>query len=499
MKTGRSLTTGILTLLLIAGFAISSQAQFEKQITTQPFTTIEAGGMLKIYLIPSDTHEIRIESEKPIDEVLEMEVDDGALEIESKWDMKDRSWKQDKLEVYISFIELREIESEGMVKIDSKDGVLVSEKLSLELQGATKTNLKIDVEKLESEVSGAAQLELSGKARMHSLEGSGAANIKAYELQTEKTDVEVSGASMAYVNASEKLTGSKRGVAQINYEEAPAVVEIDKTASMERMVEKSTSRNKYEDSVKVKVGKFDVQVIDSDTTIIKMGRSQIRIDDDGNVEIGQEKLDREFDGHWSGFYLGVNGYMTEDNNLTLPDEYKELDLTYEKSINVQLNIFEQNFNLIRERFGLVTGLGFEWNNYRFDNDVVLVDGDDGIDFKQKDPEKTYEKSKLVVSYLTLPLLFEFQTNSDNDISSFHIAAGAAGGLRIGSHSKNVIDGDKNKQRSDFHMNPFKLDGMVRIGWGKLNLYAAYDVVPLFKDDKGPELYPFNVGVQILGL
>lgn len=493
MKTGR-LITGILVIVIMTGFGKKADAQFEREIYTKPYNKIELGGFMQAHLIPADTHKVVIQAFEELPDDYEIEVVNNSLKLNF-----DKKFREDNvIRVYLNFNELKEIEAGGMVGLKTKNVPIKTPHLTLELEGASVSNLELDVEELQSECSGAAKVNLSGRADSHELEASGAANVKAYNLETRKTQAEVSGAAMAYVNASQILKGKTEGVAKLHYKNKPGKVEINKSESFEKMIDKKVSR-KYEDSVKVKVGKFDVQVIDSDTTIIKMGRSQISIDDEGNVEIGKEKMDRKFDGHWSGFYLGVNGYMTEDNSLTIPDAYEKLDLTYEKSINVQLNIFEQNFNLIRERFGLVTGLGFEWNNYRFDNDVVLDGGASDFAFKPEDPNKNYEKSKLVVSYLTLPLLFEFQTNSDNDISSFHIAAGAAGGLRIGSHSKNIIDGDKNKQRTDFHMNPFKLEGMVRIGWGKLNLYTAYDAVPLFKDDKGPELYPFNAGVQILGL
>lgn len=498
MKTGRNIAKVIFTLLIMVGVITTTQAQYEKEFAVESFTRLEADGILKVYLMSSDMHKIRVESKSPIDNVFDLEVVDGTMEIESKWNTNGKSWKQEALKVFISFVELRTIEAKGMVDIESKNGKLKGEKLNLELQGATQTKLDIEVDKLNSEISGAAKLTLSGKARHHTLEASGAANVKAYDLETLSTNAEVSGASMAYVNASEELTGSSDGISQLHFKDKPARLNIDKSGSVEEMVRNGISKTHYKDSVKVKVGKFDVQVIDSDTTVIKIGRSQISIDNQGNIEVGKDKRKRRFDGHWSGFYLGVNGYMTPDNELSVPEVYEELDLTYEKSINVQLNVFEQNFNLIRERFGLVTGLGFEWDNYRFDNDVLLVEENDGLAFEEPNPDKSYEKSKLVVSYLNLPLFFEFQTNSGNNISSFHIGAGTIGGLRIGSHSKNIINGNKNKNRNDFHLSPFKLDGIVRIGWGKLNLYTAYDMVPLFKDNKGPELYPFNVGIQLLG-
>jgi hypothetical protein len=50
------------------------------------------------------------------------------------------------------------------------------------------------------------------------------------------------------------------------------------------------------------------------------------------------------------------------------------------------------------------------------------------------------------------------------------------GLRIGTHTKFVYEnGDKetDKERGASSMNPFKLDLMARIGWGKINLYGKY--------------------------
>jgi hypothetical protein len=98
----------------------------------------------------------------------------------------------------------------------------------------------------------------------------------------------------------------------------------------------------------------------------------------------------------------------------------------------------------------------------------------------------------------LPKFLDLPIDSDNDINSFHLSAGVVGGLRIGTHTKTVYNGNnKNKEREAFYLNSFRGDALVTIGWGKLNLYASYSLVPLFKDGKGPELYPFNVGLQLL--
>jgi len=207
----------------------------------------------------------------------------------------------------------------------------------------------------------------------------------------------------------------------------------------------------------------------------------------------------KFNGHWSGFDLGVNGYLSPDNDFSLPSSYQFLDLTMEKSINVKLNFLEQNFTLIRNHFGLVTGLGLEYNNYRFADDVVLTEDDNKVlkRLVNTDETRNYSKSKLVVDYLNVPLMLEYQTNKFSKSNSFHISGGMIFGLKIGSHSKLVFDsGDKQKDRNFTSLNPFKYDATVRIGWGVINLYADYSLGTMFKKDKGPELYPFAVGITL---
>lgn len=56
---------------------------------------------------------------------------------------------------------------------------------------------------------------------------------------------------------------------------------------------------------------------------------------------------------------------------------------------------------------------------------------------------------------------------------------------------------KTKNFDDFHMQPFKFDATVRIGWGFVNLFATYSVNEMFKKGKGPEVYPWTIGITFV--
>jgi hypothetical protein len=129
-------------------------------------------------------------------------------------------------------------------------------------------------------------------------------------------------------------------------------------------------------------------------------------------------------------------------------------------------------------------------------------------------------NKMVVSYLNVPLLFEYQTNRYRRLNSFHVALGVIAGVRIGSYTKQEYDNKEEtyslvdnygntvatfdvehytvRDRGSYHLSPFKVDAAFRVGWSHLNLFATYSLTPMFQKEQGPELYPFTVGISLLG-
>lgn len=256
---------------------------------------------------------------------------------------------------------------------------------------------------------------------------------------------------------------------------------------------------------------------DKDTVRIKLGRKHILIIDDEIVTDDslsytfsffddQDTVDEDpsFDGHWAGIDLGLNGYSTTSQSITFPSESSFMSLDASKSWGVSLNPIEKNFNLYKERIGLVTGVGFDFNNYRFNHNISLIPNGDSLSF-YADTVRQFDKTKLVTTYLTVPLILEAQIpvrrakHSDKNI---HIGAGVIGGVKIGSHTKVAWSENgiynKDKVQDDFHLSTFRYGLTARIGYGGLNLFANYSLSSLFNENQGPELYPFTVGLSIIG-
>jgi hypothetical protein len=254
------------------------------------------------------------------------------------------------------------------------------------------------------------------------------------------------------------------------------------------------------DELKIRLG-------DRGLTLSENGKIPVlKIDRYNDEEFYQEDEDngekrrrsrRRFTPHWSGVEFGLNNYVTSDYSFTLPAQDNFMDLNTGKSYNFNINFAQLGIGLTRH-FGLVTGLGFEFNSYFFDGNNNIMKDDDGV-IVEYDAELdgiTLEKSKFTTTYFVIPVLIEAQIPVSRG-NTLNIAGGMIGGAKLGSKTKLVyFDGGKEKikEKDDYSLNVFRYGPTVRLGYESFQLYATYYMNGLFQENKGPELYPLQVGV-----
>lgn len=274
-------------------------------------------------------------------------------------------------------------------------------------------------------------------------------------------------------------------------------------SDIEKELDALNGDTKDNDTTKIRIGKMKISVIDDGNDII-INKDDFEDDwdndwdwddDTNDFSFGRKKHKNRFEPHWAGIGLSMNGFLDANQSMELPKGYEYFDLNTNKSVQFDLNISELGINLIKERVGLVTGFGFRWNNYRFANsDVVVYKGDAGITY-YIDSVSNYTKSKLSVTYLTVPALIEFQVPIKGE--SLYLAAGVEGSVKLTAKMKNKSDnGDKDKKKDDFYVNPFNYNLTARIGYGDIGLYGTYNMQQMFRENKGPEVYQYALGVTL---
>lgn len=246
-----------------------------------------------------------------------------------------------------------------------------------------------------------------------------------------------------------------------------------------------------------------IKSVDSDTSIVRIGKKDVKvIDHKSGTEIiwGKDKHHRHdpdrFDGHWEGIEFGFNGFDKEDYSMYNSADKDFMSLNQGKSIEFNLNFYELNIGLAKNYVGLVSGMGFSFNNYRFDNNYTIAKGATRTEPVALNPNDL-SKTKLAVSYLNVPVLLEFQIPVNHNEGRLFINGGIVGGVKIGSHTKVKYGDKKDKDRSGFNLNSFNYAATARIGYKDISLFAKYSLTPLFQTGKGPELTPFTIGISFL--
>lgn len=242
----------------------------------------------------------------------------------------------------------------------------------------------------------------------------------------------------------------------------------------------------------------------SGLTIIGSGNdTEIEILGNHKYKNKKNKGYRNFSGHWCGFNFGFVNFTNTDYSDYSASEQDFMELDYANSFVMQFNILEQSINLVpRNNFGLIVGLGLEYQRLRFENkhQSICLDENNRIMPYTLNPDWKVKRNSFKTLYLTVPVLVEVQFPARLR-KKVYISAGFMGGIRLHSKTKIVyknLDGNKKKDKNsdNFNMIPVKADVVARIGYHNLNIWGSYTLTNMFKSNKGPELHPYSLGIGV---
>lgn len=437
------------------------------------FTKVELNTIGKVYITQGDANKVEINS-FGAKEGVQTNVKNNTLYIESSVDAEYR--------ITMKNVEALAVGGTGEI---ISSAPITSDKLSLDVSGSGKMTLALQVKNLQVDISGVGKINLSGSAENANVSISGSGKVEAFDLVVNTCKAEISGVGKCNIDVRESLTSEISGMGSVNYKTKPAQLNSD-VSGVGRINEERMYPSASEDK--------------SDTTHLSFGDAKVLIvRSDSSKNMRNEKKERSRP-IWGGVEIGFNNYMNADNKLEVPDGYEFLDLNTGKSISLSLNVLQKNFRLGHSNTFFFTGLGVTWNNYRFDKNVNLSSSADTISGGfDTTSTRNYSKSKLTAVYLSVPLMFEVFTSKKSK-NAFHIGVGAMLGYKIGSHTKTRFSEDgsteKPKQYDDFYLNPFRYGARIAIGYKKFNVFADYYASTLFRENKGPELFPVTVGVTL---
>jgi Skp family chaperone for outer membrane proteins len=225
-------------------------------------------------------------------------------------------------------------------------------------------------------------------------------------------------------------------------------------------------------------------------------------DKEVEVKVGKKKRKNKF--RVGMLDIGLSTYLFDTGDglsFNSPEGLEAFDLNNGRLTNINLHIFRHRVNLLAETVFFEYGVSVNWRRYRLQNDNTLFDTeptilDDGTKLITSTmSDFSVRKNKLRSSYLEIPVML---TISPKD-SKFFVSGGGFAGVRMGASQKIKSEQEgKLIIKDDFEMQDFNYGLVGRFGFGPVDFYCQYSLVPLFDDDVSPELYPISFGISILG-
>ncbi|RAJ88201.1 putative autotransporter adhesin-like protein [Chitinophaga dinghuensis] len=184
------------------------------------FTGIATSGIFKVELTQGNSESIKLEAEDNILPIIETRNTNGTLEIFIKKGYNIQTNKD--IKVFITMAELKRLSLSGACKVTSTNS-FKGDKLNIDQSGASVVKLDVAMSNLMLALSGAAVVDLSGKANSMNIGASGGSHIRTTGLSTETVKIGSSGGSEIEVNAVKSLTVSSSGGSQVKYKGTPEV------------------------------------------------------------------------------------------------------------------------------------------------------------------------------------------------------------------------------------------------------------------------------------
>lgn len=186
------------------------------------FNGIEAGSAFHIYLTKGDAQSVIIETDDNLQEQIKLNVKGGVLEMETKGNITN----SEKMNAYIVMPYLNKLDLSGACKLETDDR-FESDKMDIDLSGASGLKINIKVTNLKLDLSGASKATISGFAYNTELDGSGASHSYLDDLEVNKAEIDLSGASKANVMVIDYLNGECSGAANLYYSGKVSKVDIN--------------------------------------------------------------------------------------------------------------------------------------------------------------------------------------------------------------------------------------------------------------------------------
>lgn len=207
----------------------------------------------------------------------------------------------------------------------------------------------------------------------------------------------------------------------------------------------------------------------------------------------------------SGDHILLQG--SYDGWANMPDSINQLQQGFSRGFNAYIMLnkpFKTNPIL-----SVAFGVGISTSSIFFENaDVAITSQTITLPFINLDSADHFKKYKLSTAYLEAPFELRYTSNPADDARSWKGALGVKIGTLVNVHTKGKTLLTKNgatlnpyteKLAKKTFFNTTRLAATARFGYGHFTIFGAYTLTSFLKDNVGPPIKPYQVGLTLSGL
>lgn len=170
---------------------------------------------------------------------------------------------------------------------------------------------------------------------------------------------------------------------------------------------------------------------------------------------------------------------------------------YSRGFNLS---FYWDFQIKKSFFSIAPGLGVSQTNV-YHRSVMTDTSAAGIQFTPIANPDNIKTNKLTMTYIEIPIEFRFRTKPDRLDNQWKFVVGFKAGIRVDGYTKVTTKSPKHTiiEKPYPDLNLWRCGPTVRIGYSSFNLTAYYGVLGIFKNNRGPKVNEFSVGLSFNGL
>jgi hypothetical protein len=218
----------LVLFMLLTGFI--AQAQNRQNRKVDAFRGVNISGALSATIRQGSQQSVEVEADEDILDKIITEVRGGVLKVYREDKANWKLFRNKNIRVYITCPELTSLEVHGASSVKGESDFVAND-FKLTASGASHATLSLSTKKLNTHVSGASNVKISGRADSQQIDLSGASSYEAFDLVSNVAEVDASGASSAKIQVEEELSADVSGASGIRYKGSPRMRNVQSSGA----------------------------------------------------------------------------------------------------------------------------------------------------------------------------------------------------------------------------------------------------------------------------